>query len=284
MATWIHPAAQRRSSDIEGDGMFARKHLGGGTVMARLRGRIVDDATLHELFADAAAVGGYVDTIMIDDDQNLVLAPAQLIHFCNHSCDPSLWHLDTPDDRHPPCGRCGRGAHDRLRHADHACRLRAGLPLRHRPLSGHRHRCGLDGPGLAASLRRPHRCRRAPRDPTLGLGLRTERAAVDRVVARSRTIVGSGRCRPRLRCGGTGEEGPWSTDSSTGRSRRTGSRSTRWRWAKVRWWCSATGSRSPGTRGGISSRRSPLPGTGRWPSTCVATGRPASRPTSGPTP
>jgi hypothetical protein len=32
---------------------------------------------------------------MIDDDQNLILAPDQLIHFCNHSCEPSLWHLDT---------------------------------------------------------------------------------------------------------------------------------------------------------------------------------------------
>ncbi len=75
--------------------MFAAQALRDGTIMARLRGRIVDDATLHELFADAAADGGYVDTIMIDDDQNLVLDPDQLIHFCNHSCDPSLWHLDT---------------------------------------------------------------------------------------------------------------------------------------------------------------------------------------------
>ena len=52
------------------------------------------DATLPELFFEAAAAGGYVDTIMIDDDENLVLAPDQLIHFCIHSCDPSLWHLD----------------------------------------------------------------------------------------------------------------------------------------------------------------------------------------------
>ena len=75
--------------------MFATEALGGGTIVARLRGRIVDDATLHELFVDAASRGGDVDTIMIDDDQHLVLAADQLIHFCNHSCDPSLWHLDT---------------------------------------------------------------------------------------------------------------------------------------------------------------------------------------------
>ena len=75
--------------------MFATEALREGTIVARLRSRIVDDATLGELFADGAAEDGYVDTIMIDDDQNLVLAADQLIHFCNHSCDPSLWHLDT---------------------------------------------------------------------------------------------------------------------------------------------------------------------------------------------
>ena len=93
-ATWTHPAAQRRSSDIEGDGIFAREDLPAGTIVARLRGRVVDDVTLRQLFADATPDGGYVDTIMLDDDENLVLAPDQLIHFCNHGCDPSLWHLD----------------------------------------------------------------------------------------------------------------------------------------------------------------------------------------------
>ena len=93
-ATWTHPAAQRRSSDIAGDGIFASESLPAGTIVARLRGLVVDDVALRELLADAAADGGYVDTIMLDDDQNLVLAPDQLIHFCNHSCDPSLWHLD----------------------------------------------------------------------------------------------------------------------------------------------------------------------------------------------
>ena len=74
--------------------MFASEDLPAGTVVARLRGRIVDDATLRALFAEAEVNGGYVDTIMIDDDRNLILAPDQLIHFGNHSCDPSLWHLD----------------------------------------------------------------------------------------------------------------------------------------------------------------------------------------------
>jgi hypothetical protein len=63
-------------------------------VVARLHGHVVDDVTLRHLFAEAEAAGGYVDTLMIDDDENLVLAPDQLIHYCNHSCDPSLWHVD----------------------------------------------------------------------------------------------------------------------------------------------------------------------------------------------
>ena len=74
--------------------MFAGEDLPANMIVARLRGRVVDDTTLRQLLAVAAADGSYVDTIMIDDDQNLVLAPDQLIHFCNHSCDPSLWHLD----------------------------------------------------------------------------------------------------------------------------------------------------------------------------------------------
>jgi uncharacterized protein len=74
--------------------MFVAEDLPAGTVVARLHGHVVDDVTLRRLFAEADAAGGYVDTIMIDDDENLVLAPDQLIHYCNHSCDPSLWHVD----------------------------------------------------------------------------------------------------------------------------------------------------------------------------------------------
>jgi uncharacterized protein len=93
-ATWTHPAVQRRTSGIEGDGLFAREDLPPGTVVARLHGHIVDDVTLRRLFVEAEAEGGYVDTIMLDDDQNLVLAPDQPIHYCNHSCDPTLWHVE----------------------------------------------------------------------------------------------------------------------------------------------------------------------------------------------
>jgi uncharacterized protein len=93
-ACWTHRAVQRRSSEIEGDGLFATEHLAAGTIVARLHGRLVDDVELAELLTKASRDGGYVDTIMVDDDVNLLLEPDQLIHFCNHSCDPSLWHVD----------------------------------------------------------------------------------------------------------------------------------------------------------------------------------------------
>ena len=33
-----------------------------------------------------------MDTISIDEDVHLVLPPATLAHFGNHSCEPNLWH------------------------------------------------------------------------------------------------------------------------------------------------------------------------------------------------
>ena len=105
-ATWSHPAAQRRSSNIEGDGVFTTEPLGDGTIVARLRSLVVDDATLRDLIANAAAAGGYVDTIMIDDDQNLVLAPDQLITFAitavTRRCGISTAQRSPPDGRSPP--------------------------------------------------------------------------------------------------------------------------------------------------------------------------------------
>ncbi len=91
-ASWTHPGVERRSSEIEGDGLFATDDIPAGTIVARLHGRLVDDVELTALFA--AAGDGYVDTIMIEDDVNLVLEPDQIVHYGNHSCDPSVWHID----------------------------------------------------------------------------------------------------------------------------------------------------------------------------------------------
>ena len=60
--------------------MFASEELPVDTIVARLSGRIVD-VTVRDLIAEAVADGEYVDTIMIDDDKNLVLAPDQLIQY-----------------------------------------------------------------------------------------------------------------------------------------------------------------------------------------------------------
>jgi hypothetical protein len=89
--SWLHPDVEVRRSAIEGSGLFATRPIPAGTVVARLSGRVVSTAELRQLL-DVAT--DYVDTIGIDDDQHLVLPPGQPIHFGNHSCDPSMWHVD----------------------------------------------------------------------------------------------------------------------------------------------------------------------------------------------
>jgi len=93
-ASWLRPGVVRRASTIEGDGLFAAEDLPPGAVVARLHGRLVDDVELNRLLAAAGDGGGYVDTIMVEDDVNLVLDPDQEVHYANHSCDPSMWHVD----------------------------------------------------------------------------------------------------------------------------------------------------------------------------------------------
>ena len=42
--------------------------------------------------ADADPSAPYVDTITVDEDAHLVLPSGSVVHFCNHSCDPTAWH------------------------------------------------------------------------------------------------------------------------------------------------------------------------------------------------
>ena len=88
---WLHPDVVVAGSVIDGRGLFARADLPAGTVVARLRGAELTDEQLRHLFASAPS---YVDTIALDADRNLVLAPGQDLHYGNHSCDPTLWHGD----------------------------------------------------------------------------------------------------------------------------------------------------------------------------------------------
>ena len=83
---WLHPAVEVGPSDIAGRGLFANAPLPAGTVVSRLGGRLVDTATLRNLIASSEE---YVDTVVVDDDRHLLLAPGDN-RFGNHACDPNL--------------------------------------------------------------------------------------------------------------------------------------------------------------------------------------------------
>jgi predicted kinase len=94
-AVWVHPDIARDRSAIDADGLFARQDLDAGAVVIRLGGRLVSSTELDVLLSHAAADshGGHVDTITVYDDAHLVLPPRTAAHWCNHSCDPNLWHV-----------------------------------------------------------------------------------------------------------------------------------------------------------------------------------------------
>jgi hypothetical protein len=84
-----------RQSPIEGRGLFFTDQLTAGTIVIRLGGRLVSSAELDALIRDADAdpAAPHVDTITVYDNVHLVLPPSTPIHFGNHSCDPTLWHV-----------------------------------------------------------------------------------------------------------------------------------------------------------------------------------------------
>jgi predicted kinase len=94
-AVWVHPGVARARSTIDGDGLFTSQDLDVGVAVLRLGGRLVSSAELGALLATAGEDpgSGYVDTITVHDDAHLVLPPGTAAHWCNHSCDPNLWHV-----------------------------------------------------------------------------------------------------------------------------------------------------------------------------------------------
>lgn len=90
---WVHDSVAVGRSAIGGEGLIASDELAAGTVVIRLAGRLVSSAELDELIAAADADPGapYVDTFTVYEDVHLVLPPATIAHFGNHSCDPNLW-------------------------------------------------------------------------------------------------------------------------------------------------------------------------------------------------
>lgn len=92
---WIDERLVVRESPIAGRGLFFTEDLAAGTVVMRLGGRLVSSAELDSLMAATIAdpAAPYVDTITVVEDAHLVLPPMTLVHFGNHSCDPTLWHV-----------------------------------------------------------------------------------------------------------------------------------------------------------------------------------------------
>jgi hypothetical protein len=92
---WVHPQVAARDSEIEGRGLFAREELDAGIVVLRLGGRLVSTAELERLIEQANTDPSrpYVDTLTIYEDRHLVLPSDSPIHFGNHSCDPTMWHM-----------------------------------------------------------------------------------------------------------------------------------------------------------------------------------------------
>jgi hypothetical protein len=85
--------AALRPSPIEGQGLFAREAITGGTVVVRLGGRLVDSEELASLIKTAAGDAGtlFEDSLTIYEDAHLIQPPHTIVHYVNHSCDPSLW-------------------------------------------------------------------------------------------------------------------------------------------------------------------------------------------------
>ncbi|HZE51311.1 MAG TPA: SET domain-containing protein-lysine N-methyltransferase [Jatrophihabitantaceae bacterium] len=87
---WLSDDVTVGRSSIAGQGLFATASILQGTVVSRLGGRLVSTAELRHLMAGP----DYVDSVAVDEDLHLLLAPGNLNRFGNHSCEPTLWWAD----------------------------------------------------------------------------------------------------------------------------------------------------------------------------------------------
>jgi uncharacterized protein len=88
---WLHPDVEIGPSAIAGRGLLATVPFAAGTTVSQLGGRLVTGAELQALISSAE---NDVDTVVVDDDVNLVLPVGTPNHFGNHSCDPNLGWAD----------------------------------------------------------------------------------------------------------------------------------------------------------------------------------------------
>lgn len=87
---WLHEDVAVARSATAGHGLFATAAIPQGTAVSRLGGRLISTAELRELLAGS----DYVDSIVVDDDRHLLLAPGSPNRFGNHGCEPNLWWTD----------------------------------------------------------------------------------------------------------------------------------------------------------------------------------------------
>jgi hypothetical protein len=92
---WVSDVVTVAASPIEGRGLHATEDMAAGTIVIRLAGRLVSSHELARIMSrvEAEPDAVYVDTITVDEDRHLVMAPGSLVHFGNHSCDPNCWHV-----------------------------------------------------------------------------------------------------------------------------------------------------------------------------------------------
>ena len=93
---WLHNEVEVWRSRIEGSGLFARTSFPEGTRILQFGGEIITRESLLKLISarESNSELPYVDSVSVAVGLDLLIAPSQEVHFLNHSCDPTAWHVD----------------------------------------------------------------------------------------------------------------------------------------------------------------------------------------------
>lgn len=89
MSSWFNPKTEKRGSDIQGRGLFAREAIPAGEIVAVKGGAIMDAAAF-------ASIRGQVSPAEIQIEDDLYIAPRGAteveanILCLNHSCNPNV--------------------------------------------------------------------------------------------------------------------------------------------------------------------------------------------------
>ena len=93
---WLHSEVGVRRSEIEGSGLFAETLITAGTRILQFGGEIISRDNLLKMISARESNPDlpYVDSISVAEGLDLFIVPRQQVHFLNHSCDPTVWHVD----------------------------------------------------------------------------------------------------------------------------------------------------------------------------------------------